>query len=481
MSSQVLNSELDPADTLSGARPVVEGVPIEPELSDHQLWELLTGLYAVAGQAADDEEVANRHRRNTRVFERVVGIHNNPMSVAVVASQEDLSETHTRRLLVQMPEKLGKTLDTAQAEGQIQSPETIKAAREFIDRLSEESRKPRSRGRVALKGAGGSMGQIGRKQNEPSKANTNGSSETMTQDPIRAYLKEIGRHALLTAEEEVDLAKRYEAKKEAAEQLKHSGLDMSESQKAILEFIRKDGESAQQRLVESNLRLVVSIAKRFKRGHGLSLLDLIQEGNLGLIKAIDKFDYRRGYKLSTYATWWIRQTIGRALADQGYTIRLPVHMHEKFKKIKKFEQRFVVDEDREPTAEEIAREPGITEDNVRLYQSYAEPLSLEHKPDKDSKLTLGDSVEDPRSGEGFREALNKPSRSQVHDLLSVLTEREQTIIAMRHGLLGEEQTLEDVGKYFGLTRERIRQIQVKALAKLRKRADELDISPDIFY
>lgn len=259
-------------------------------------------------------------------------------------------------------------------------------------------------------------------------------------DPVRMYLKEIGRVPLLKASEEVELAKRIEA----------------------------GDESAKRELAEANLRLVVSIAKRYV-GRGMLFLDLIQEGNMGLIKAVDKFDYRRGYKFSTYATWWIRQAITRAIADQARTIRIPVHMVETINKLIRVSRQLLQDLGREPTPEEIAIEMGITPEKVREIQKIAqEPVSLETPIGEEDDSHLGDFIEDHDAPAPADVAAYELLKEQLEDVLDTLTEREEHVLRLRFGLDdGRTRTLEEVGKVFGVTRERIRQIEAKALRKLR--------------
>ena len=259
-------------------------------------------------------------------------------------------------------------------------------------------------------------------------------------DPVRMYLKEIGKVPLLTAEEEIEIAKRLEA----------------------------GDESAKQKLAEANLRLVVSIAKRYV-GRGMLFLDLIQEGNLGLIKAVEKFDYRKGFKFSTYATWWIRQAITRAIADQARTIRIPVHMVETINKLIRISRQLLQEYGREPTPEEIAKEMGISEAKVReIIKIAQEPVSLETPIGEEEDSHLGDFIPDedaPAPAEAASFALMK---EQLMDVLDTLTPREEKVLRLRFGLDdGHQRTLEEVGKEFNVTRERIRQIEAKALRKLR--------------
>ncbi len=259
-------------------------------------------------------------------------------------------------------------------------------------------------------------------------------------DPVRMYLKEIGRVDLLSAEEEINLAKRIE-----------------------------DGdEEAKRRLAEANLRLVVSIAKRYV-GRGMLFLDLIQEGNMGLIKAVEKFDYRKGYKFSTYATWWIRQAITRAIADQARTIRIPVHMVETINKLIRVQRQLLQDLGREPAPEEIAEEMDLTPEKVREILKIAqEPVSLETPIGEEDDSHLGDFIEDAEAQSPSEHAAYELLKEQLEDVLDTLTDREENVLRLRFGLDdGRTRTLEEVGKVFGVTRERIRQIEAKALRKLR--------------
>jgi RNA polymerase primary sigma factor len=286
-----------------------------------------------------------------------------------------------------------------------------------------------------------------------------------TNDPVRMYLKEIGKVALLTAQEEVDLAMRIEAGLLAGDKLSD---DVARQEADDLLWLERDGAMAKRHLVEANLRLVVSIAKRYV-GRGMAFLDLIQEGNLGLIRAVEKFDYRKGFKFSTYATWWIRQAITRAIADQARTIRIPVHMVETINKLVRIQRQLLQDYGREPTAEEIGAQMEITPDKVREIQKISqEPVSLETPVGEEEDSNLGDFIEDANAVVPLERASFHLLQEQLESVLTTLSEREKEVIRLRFGLVdGQARTLEDVGKKFGVTRERIRQIESKTLSKLR--------------
>lgn len=260
------------------------------------------------------------------------------------------------------------------------------------------------------------------------------------EDPVRMYLKEIGKVPLLSAEDEIDLAKKMEL----------------------------GDEEAKKRLAEANLRLVVSIAKRYV-GRGMLFLDLIQEGNLGLIKAVEKFDYRKGYKFSTYATWWIRQAITRAIADQARTIRIPVHMVETINKLARIQRQLTLELNREPSEDELAKKMNMSVEKIRdIYKISQDPVSLETPIGEEEDSHLGDFIKDERNMSPEEYATNEMLKDEISEVLETLTEREEKVIRLRFGLEdGKSRTLEEVGQMFGVTRERIRQIEAKALRKLR--------------
>ena len=294
---------------------------------------------------------------------------------------------------------------------------------------------------------------------------------TASADSVRAYLKQIGKVALLTAEEEVSLAKRIEAGLYAQYKIdmaKEAGERLAHAQRRDLREISRDGQRAKNHLLEANLRLVVSLAKRYT-GRGMAFLDLIQEGNLGLIRAVEKFDYSKGYKFSTYATWWIRQAVTRAMADQARTIRIPVHMVEVINKLGRIQRELLQDLGREPTPEELAREMDITEEKVLEIQQYArEPISLDQTIGDEGDSQLGDFIEDSEAVIAVDAVSFTLLQDQLGDVLETLSEREAGVVRLRFGLTdGMPRTLDEIGQVYGVTRERIRQIESKTMSKLR--------------
>ena len=289
-----------------------------------------------------------------------------------------------------------------------------------------------------------------------------------TADPVKDYLKQIGKVALLNAEQEVDLAKRIEAGLFAEEKLAREGEAMDRMAKRELQWIAQDGRNAKDHLLEANLRLVVSLAKRYT-GRGMLFLDLIQEGNLGLIRAVEKFDYTKGYKFSTYATWWIRQAITRAMADQARTIRIPVHMVEVINKLARVQRQMLQDLGREPTPEELAKELDMTPEKVVEVQKYGrEPISLHTPLGEDGDSEFGDLIEDSEAIVPADAVSFTLLQEQLHQVLDTLSEREAGVVSMRFGLTdGQPKTLDEIGKVYGVTRERIRQIESKTMSKLR--------------
>jgi RNA polymerase primary sigma factor len=289
-----------------------------------------------------------------------------------------------------------------------------------------------------------------------------------TADPVKDYLKQIGKVSLLSAEQEVELAKRIEAGLFAEEKLAEAAGALPPGQRIDMEWIAEDGRRAKNHLVEANLRLVVSLAKRYT-GRGMLFLDLIQEGSLGLIRAVEKFDYTKGYKFSTYATWWIRQAITRAMADQARTIRIPVHMVEIINKLARVQRHMLQDLGREPTPEELAAELDVTPERVIEVQKYGrEPISLHTPLGEDGDSEFGDLIEDSEAIQPGEAVSFTLLQEQLHSVLDTLSEREAGVVSMRFGLTdGQPKTLDEIGKVYGVTRERIRQIESKTMSKLR--------------
>lgn len=348
--------------------------------------------------------------------------------------------------------KVGDLTDEALLEG-IPEEELKSATEIVVPKVSSKAKTSRSRSARHRKQAGDT------------------SVALLTGDPVRMYLKEIGKVSLLTAAEEIDLAMKIEAGVEATEALdraEEEGVELERRERRRLSRIEQVGLDAKQQLIEANLRLVVSIAKRYV-GRGMLFLDLIQEGNLGLIRAVEKFDYTKGFKFSTYATWWIRQAITRAIADQARTIRIPVHMVETINKLVRIQRQLLQTLGREPTPEEIAEEMGLTPERVREIQKISqEPVSLETPIGEEEDSQLGDFIEDDAAVVPPDAASFSMLQEQLAKTLEGLAERERKVISLRFGLEdGHPRTLEEVGREFGVTRERIRQIESKTLAKLR--------------
>ncbi len=337
---------------------------------------------------------------------------------------------------------------------------------DLLEGIPEEELKAVSE--VPLPKVGGKSGRV---RSNVRKRNPDAAVTMLTGDPVRMYLKEIGKVPLLNAAEEIDLAMKIEAGVAATEELDHAeeeGIELDRREKRRLGRIEQLGLDAKQQLIEANLRLVVSIAKRYV-GRGMLFLDLIQEGNLGLIRAVEKFDYTKGFKFSTYATWWIRQAITRAIADQARTIRIPVHMVETINKLVRIQRQLLQDLGREPTPEEIGEEMGLPAERVREIQKISqEPVSLETPIGEEEDSQLGDFIEDDAAVVPPDAASFSMLQEQLGKVLEGLAERERKVIALRFGLEdGHPRTLEEVGREFGVTRERIRQIESKTLAKLR--------------
>ncbi len=310
---------------------------------------------------------------------------------------------------------------------------------------------------------------------ERDRGRRSGNNNNPSADLVRVYLNGIGKTALLSAEEEVELSKRIEAGV-YAEHLLDTGAKMTRAMKRDVKIIAKEGKAARAHLLEANLRLVVSLAKRYT-GRGMPLLDLIQEGNLGLIRAMEKFDYAKGYKFSTYATWWIRQAITRGMADQSRTIRLPVHLVEQVNKISRIKRELYQQLGREATNEELSEESGIAEAKIEmLLRQSRDPVSLDMPVGTDEEAPLGDFIEDSEATDAEEAVVASLRHHDVRRVLSTLEVREQEVIKLRYGLDdGLPRTLDQIGRHFGLSRERVRQIEREVMAKLREgdRAERL--------
>ena len=341
-----------------------------------------------------------------------------------------------------------------------------------VDDDDDENAEARMEARVANEVLRSTPKSRPRKRSSRARARRQDTSTVMlTGDPVRMYLKEIGKVDLLTASEEVNLAMKIEAGTEAAAKLEaaeNGEIELTRAEQRRLMRIEQVGLEAKQALISANLRLTVSIAKRYV-GRGMLFLDLIQEGNLGLIRAVEKFDYTKGFKFSTYATWWIRQAITRAIADQARTIRIPVHMVETINKLVRVQRQLLQDLGRDPTPEEIGAEMGMSADRVREIQKISqEPVSLETPIGEEEDSQLGDFIEDSTAVAPPDAASESMLREQLEQVLDSLADRERKVIKFRFGLEdGHPRTLEEVGREFGVTRERIRQIESKTLAKLR--------------
>ena len=322
----------------------------------------------------------------------------------------------------------------------------------------------------AAQGTQGSGGTVDRGSRR------NQTNDNPSADLVRVYLNGIGKTALLNAEEEVELAQQIEVGLYAQRLLDDPEVKLTRAKKRDLKILAKEGRKARAHLLEANLRLVVSLAKRYT-GRGLPLLDLIQEGNLGLIRAMEKFDYSKGFKFSTYATWWIRQAITRGMADQSRTIRLPVHLVEQVNKLSRIRREMYQSLGREPTNEELAEESGIEESKIEmLLRQSRDPVSLDMPVGADEEAPLGDFIEDAEATDAEDAVVTTLRHDDIEDIINGLEQREQDVIRMRYGLTdGVPRTLDQIGRQFGLSRERVRQIEREVMAKLRagERADRL--------
>lgn len=352
--------------------------------------------------------------------------------------------------------------DTAEADPAVPTKAAAKPAKEADDdALPEPSEKDKASGDFVWD----------EEESEALRQARKDAELTASADSVRAYLKQIGKVALLNAEEEVELAKRIEAGLYCTQlmaELAEKGEKLTTAQRRDYMWICRDGDRAKNHLLEANLRLVVSLAKRYT-GRGMAFLDLIQEGNLGLIRAVEKFDYTKGYKFSTYATWWIRQAITRAMADQARTIRIPVHMVEVINKLGRIQRELLQDLGREPTPEELAKEMDITPEKVLEIQQYArEPISLDQTIGDEGDSQLGDFIEDSEAVVAVDAVSFTLLQDQLQSVLETLSEREAGVVRLRFGLTdGQPRTLDEIGQVYGVTRERIRQIESKTMSKLR--------------
>ncbi|MDM7889875.1 RNA polymerase sigma factor [Curtobacterium sp. RHCJP20] len=379
--------------------------------------------------------------------------------------------TATKKTAAKAAPKKASTRGKKQADDEDEDDEAVEPVDEAVDATDDaEDTETESEEKDAKPDAAAAVaaGALVISQSDDDEAPVYSTTITgATADPVKDYLKQIGKVALLNAEQEVELAMRIEAGLFAEDKLQHS-TGLSKPEERELRWVARDGQRAKSHLLGANLRLVVSLAKRYT-GRGMQFLDLIQEGNLGLIRAVEKFDYTKGFKFSTYATWWIRQAITRAMADQARTIRIPVHMVEVINKLARVQRQMLQDLGREPTPEELARELDMTPEKVVEVQKYGrEPISLHTPLGEDGDSEFGDLIEDteavvPADAVGFT-MLQK----QLESLLDSLSEREAGVIRMRFGLGdGQPKTLDQIGDTFGVTRERIRQIESKTMAKLR--------------
>ncbi|WP_458315712.1 RNA polymerase sigma factor [Mycolicibacterium brisbanense] len=352
-------------------------------------------------------------------------------------------------------------VDEAAAEGTADAPVAPSAKPAAEDEVEEPSEKDKASGDFVWD----------EEESEALRQARKDAELTASADSVRAYLKQIGKVALLNAEEEVELAKRIEAGLFATQKMAEfaeKGEKLTTQMRRDYQWICRDGDRAKNHLLEANLRLVVSLAKRYT-GRGMAFLDLIQEGNLGLIRAVEKFDYTKGYKFSTYATWWIRQAITRAMADQARTIRIPVHMVEVINKLGRIQRELLQDLGREPTPEELAKEMDITPEKVLEIQQYArEPISLDQTIGDEGDSQLGDFIEDSEAVVAVDAVSFTLLQDQLQSVLETLSEREAGVVRLRFGLTdGQPRTLDEIGQVYGVTRERIRQIESKTMSKLR--------------
>jgi RNA polymerase primary sigma factor len=438
------------AKTIKAKKDTID-IPVEIEMYAEELDGVIK-QFAEVGTATTDEvrSILSKHDLTEQQFKSVYSfIFAN--GVNVVSESEEIEPSGNL--------EIDNSLDDADTDSVLVTDE------EILEDLPEEDLKSVAPVEMLLSKVATS------KKSVKKRTATDSGVTMLTGDPVRMYLKEIGKVSLLTASQEIDLAKKIEAGVAALEKLDEAefgGVELERREKRRLDRIEQIGFDAKSQLIEANLRLVVSIAKRYV-GRGMLFLDLIQEGNLGLIRAVEKFDYTKGFKFSTYATWWIRQAITRAIADQARTIRIPVHMVETINKLVRIQRQLLQERGREPTPEEIGEQMGITAERVREIQKISqEPVSLETPIGEEEDSQLGDFIEDSAAVVPADAASFSMLQEQLTKVLDSLAERERKVISLRFGLEdGHQRTLEEVGKEFGVTRERIRQIESKTLAKLR--------------
>lgn len=413
-------------------------------------------------EGASAEEAAAKPAKRTRKkkAEKVEEAPQNSQSEEV----EDLEDDIVEEAQLEDVEDIDADVDDIEVDAD-DADEDDSEDKDSDDDASSQDQDSKPQAVAAVRSKGGFVVSDSDETDEPVQQVTVAGA---TADPVKDYLKQIGKVSLLNAEQEVDLARRIEAGLYAEELLKTTSNDLTSRQRRELHILAQDGQQAKNHLLEANLRLVVSLAKRYT-GRGMQFLDLIQEGNLGLIRAVEKFDYTKGYKFSTYATWWIRQAITRAMADQARTIRIPVHMVEVINKLARVQRQMLQDLGREPTPEELAKELDMTPEKVVEVQKYGrEPISLHTPLGEDGDSEFGDLIEDSEAIVPADAVSFTLLQEQLHRVLDTLSEREAGVVSMRFGLGdGQPKTLDEIGKVYGVTRERIRQIESKTMSKLR--------------
>jgi RNA polymerase primary sigma factor len=425
---------------------------------------IAAALPAEFDQLVDQAHAAQRPLSLDEVIEVIQDLDPTPDVIVAVRTAVALRGVTLEEHLDESPEPLGAKDVAAGSATARAKPSSAVAPR------------PERVGRT-LAGGASTAGSIAKPARKPSRRASSGDDESSgsgfagANDPVRLYLKEIGRVSLLTAENEVSLARRIEAGLRATERLaahETGEAPLSDPERVATRRTARDGDQARSELTQANLRLVVSIAKRYN-GRGMQILDLIQEGNLGLMRAVEKFDHTKGFKFSTYATWWIRQAITRAIADQARTIRIPVHMVESINKVKRLQRQLAQELEREPTIDELAVLADLSPDRVRdVLRISQDPLSLDSPVGDEQDSNLGDFIEDDRVDAPPDVVAQRQVREAVVGALADLSPREQEVVRLRFGLDdGQPRTLEEVGRQFGVTRERVRQIESKTLAKLR--------------